>query len=301
MNCRKTQKQTQSQLLFHLPTVQLIGVQKAGTSALADWLFDEGGYCRPKVFDNEPWYYSKETHFFDIDSRYNHGVSFYAKRFLNSGPRNMDATLDTLLFADRVRAIYDAAGGNQAIELKILVILREPVSRELSLYNHLAYDCRNLSSAERNDWHNQVLKNDGTIMSFDEFVDTVSIPGLKRVSGPGRSSRHGLYAKHLNNWFQLFGREQILILSYSELLKNAPKIQERVRMFLGHAIPGSICQSNSNDSRDKIKAPSSRAARSLLSIFGPENEKLYQLLRDKRGPPMEQRPYPEFESYSSNG
>lgn len=40
-----------------LPNSQLIGAQKAGTSAVADWLFKntDGGKCnRPIVFEDEP-------------------------------------------------------------------------------------------------------------------------------------------------------------------------------------------------------------------------------------------------------
>ena len=106
-----------------LPSVQLIGAQKAGTSAIADWLFEQGGFQRPRVFQGEPRYYSKEVHFFDIDSRFHQGLEFYAKRF-QPPPQNpkavsgqadeyfqkktnsivptrmMDATPDTLQFAN---------------------------------------------------------------------------------------------------------------------------------------------------------------------------------------------------------
>ena len=92
--------------MIQLPSVQLIGAQKAGTSAVADWLFGEGGFCRPRVFEDEPHYYSKEVHFFDSERRYNQGVQFYAKRFCFDAEKMggeeehlaMDATPDTLAF-----------------------------------------------------------------------------------------------------------------------------------------------------------------------------------------------------------
>jgi len=58
------------QQVIRLPTVLMIGAQKSATSAIADWLFEEGEYCRPQVFADEPWYYSKEVHFFDSEWRY---------------------------------------------------------------------------------------------------------------------------------------------------------------------------------------------------------------------------------------
>lgn len=281
--------------IVQMPRALLIGAQKAGTSAVADWLFDHGGYCRPKVFDGEPDFYSKEVHFFDIDSRYCKGLKFYSKRF--DGCDGLDATPDTLQFAERVHSCYAAAGGNQSRLVKIMVILREPILRELSLYNHLAYDCRYLPVKERTTWQEQVLNDDGTIMTFDEFVAKVSIPGLAAKSDVGRSSRHGLYASYLKSWFELFDRSQILVLSYQELEENPRKLQERIQKFLNRKIPGELARANSNDSAQKVRSPSQKALDSLEQVFAAENEKLYSLLDSNPGPSMEDRPFPRF----SNG
>ena len=97
-----------------LPVVQIIGAQKAGTSAIADWLFESGGFSRPLVFDGEPFYYSKEVHFFDDGARFHQGVDFYAKRF--KGGRTMDATPDTLPSAKRVLDTYEAAGQAHSVK-----------------------------------------------------------------------------------------------------------------------------------------------------------------------------------------
>lgn len=280
--------------MVHLPTVQLIGAQKAGTSAIADWLFQDGGFCRPKVFDGEPWYYGKEVHFFDLYERYRRGVGFYAQRFPQDGSLTLDATPDSLPFPNRVFSTYKAAGNDSVNTLKIIVVLRDPLMRELSLYNHLAFDCRNLDASERNEWHDQVLQNGREIMSFDQFVVERSIPALHQDSGPGQSTRHSLYGKHLSAWFELFDRRQILVLSYEELNRDPRKIQERIQQFLGFPIPGEIKHANSNDSPMKVRTPTGRAKNALLSAFSEANEMLYRLLDSKQGPPMEERPFPRF-------
>ncbi|KAL7465911.1 hypothetical protein ACHAXS_006214 [Conticribra weissflogii] len=283
--------------MIWLPTVQLIGAQKAGTSAIADWLF-EGGFTRPALFKGDPWYYSKEVHFFDLWHRYRNGPEFYAARFpQDNSSLSMDATPDTLQFANRVYDTYKSAGSDQLTRVKIIVILREPVSRELSLYNHLSFDCRNLDKSERNEWHDQVLAANDRILSFDEFVSERSIPALRSDTGPGQSTRHGFYAKHLKNWFELFDRNQILVLSYQELQRDPKKIEERIEQFLGLHIPGHIKWANSNESDQKLTQPSERARSALQSIFSFENEKLYSLLESNPGPPMEERPFPRFDVY----
>lgn len=274
-----------------LPDVQLIGAQKAGTSALADWIFDHGGFGRPHVFGSEPWYYSKEVHFFDIDSRYAKGLAFYAKRFEHH-TMTMDATPDTLAFAERVRSIYDAAG--QAESVKIIVILREPVSRELSLFNHLAHDWRTLSDSEKTGWNRQIIKSNGSLMSFEDFVTCVSVPAFADENGPGRSTRHSMYAFHLRKWFALFDRRQILVLSYQELEDHPGSLQARVRAFLGKDIPGELKHANSNDNPQKLREPSPPAKHALSKILDPLNDELYSLLESHPRPPMEQNPFPRF-------
>ncbi len=294
--------------LFQLPSVQLIGAQKAGTSSIAKWLF-EGGFRRPRVFDGEPWYYRKETHFFDIDWNFNRGIDFYARRFrvdetaadgsANAGDDApiLDATPDTLAFAQRVYEVYQSVG--RAATVKIIVILRDPIPRELSLYNHLAHNCQCLDSSQLSSWDKQVMKPDGsTVMSFDEFVRDVTLPALAtdelEDGGLGRSSRYGLYASHLQRWFELFERSQILVLSYFELCENPEKLQERIQNFLGRKIPGNLRRENGNDYPQKVLVPSREARQSLESFMKPHNERLYQLLEARSGPPMEQTPFPRF-------
>jgi hypothetical protein len=290
----------ESQKTMELPCVQLIGAQKSGTSSIADWLF-EGGFRRPRVIGTEPWYYNKEVHFFDMDHRFNRGLDFYAERFRNVRDENsdampmMDATPDTLQFAERVRSIYDEAGIDQANNLKILVILREPVTRELSLYNHLVHDYKTLKASERTSWNDQVINADGSIMSFDEFVKVVSLPALRNDIDFGRSTRHGLYAKHLKKWFEVFDRKQILVLSFDELRKNPQKLQDRIQSFLGCHIPGELQHANSNDHSFKLAVPSDAAKAALQTIFADHNNELYELLEAYPGPLMEEKPFPKLE------
>lgn len=282
-------------MIRQLPAVQLIGAQKAGTSAIADWLFDHGGFQRPIVMDGEPWYYSKEVHFFDLEARYQQGIDFYAQRFVNNS-RTLDATPDTLPFAERVRSVYEQAGGDQVDTVKFIVILRDPIARELSLYNHLAFDCRNLEHWDMTEWHHQVLnKSDSSILSFDEFVRRQSIPALQRSTGPGQSTRHSLYALHLRKWFDCFDRQQILILSYDELCSNPKQLKERIQTFLGYPLSDTALQkSNANESIFKVKLPTPKAKEALQSVFAAQNEALYRLLESCPGPPMEERPFPRF-------
>ena len=283
---------------YPLPSVLLIGVQKSGTTALSHWLFN-GGYRKSRVFLGEPDYYEKEPNFFDNPKSFQKGIKFYAHRFQTdagefAGPA-LDATPGTFQYPERVRETYLKAGGNQAENVKMIVLLRDPVAREVSLYNHVANDY--LTNAEPlNPWYKPIGQKDGSIMSFDKFVDTVSIPTLigKDSCALCPSSKNNMYASYLEKWFNLFSRQQILVVSYEELKRNEKAVRQRIIMFLGRNIPGTIKMKNVKRNKQKLEEPSSEAREKLLRMLKPHNEKLYRLLDERPGPPMEQRPFPRF-------
>jgi hypothetical protein len=148
----------------------LIGAQKAGTTAIAKWLF-ENGVCRPEVFKGELYYSKKEVQFFDQKHRYEQGLEFYAKRFQHckSSTFATDATPNTPSFPEHMETVYRAAGGDHLKNVKVIVMLREPISRELSLYNHKVYE--SLPTKNQTQWYSDVSNEDGSVMRFE--LDTL--------------------------------------------------------------------------------------------------------------------------------
>ena len=67
--------------------------------------------------------------------------------------------------------MYRAAGGDRIKDLKIIVVLREPVSCELSLYNHKVYEYS--KTRDQSQWYSNVSREDGSVMSFDEYTGVV--------------------------------------------------------------------------------------------------------------------------------
>ena len=281
-------KNSTQEKIHQLPSVLLIGAQKSWTSAIAGWLF-RGGLRRPRVFAGEPKYFLKEVHFFDIHDRFEKGVEFYGNRFKDVSGSALDATPDTFQHADRVKSIYESAGGNQSETVKLIVILRDPVARELSMYNHMSFEYRKARPPQPTEWYYEVARKDGSILSFDEFVETVTM----RTLNVGNCD--GLYAMHLQKWFHHFSRQQILVLSYDEFSRDEQKVRERIQGFLGYTIPGRIKMENEQENPQKVRRPSAKIREKLRNIFTPQNEELYQLLDDMPGPPMEERPFPRFD------
>jgi len=261
-----------------LPNVLLVGGQKSGTSALAEWLFRARGLCRPRIFSGEPAHFAKEAHFFDRRDRYEEGTNFWAARFEHCRVRDakaegdggtntsrnlvMDATPNYLPFAERVREAYDRIGLDLAEKLKVLVVLRDPVKRELSLYNHKVGLYRSADTEQEPFWRDAVDwaevegggrsangkgNGDGTLLSFEEYSERTTLRRYERrnegkvqnnkpscyMPNYSRMGCYGFYALHLMYWMKHFRHDQILILSHAELLRDTGSFVSRIDSFLG--------------------------------------------------------------------
>ena len=258
----------------------------------------------------------------------------------------MDATPGTQMFPDRVATIFQPSSpslsmndiskyrddndnnnnnnegflddhhGGTGDRLKIIFIVREPISRELSWYNH-----KKRESFLKNPPHyvHDVLHDDGiTLKTFDEYVESVVIPDIeiytKKKKNMVKNNRNnnnkheqplrpnrGLYAYYLKLWYKFFHPKQILVLSYDEMRVNPENFQRRVNQFLNTTFEetGRFEEANTQESKHKTKLPSCYIQEKLQALFGPENEGLYELLDDNSpihgGPWMQQRPFPRFQ------
>jgi len=256
-------------------------------------LLHENGVCRAQIFPGEPNYFEKEVHFFDTPNRYNEGIEFYAKRFEKCAPQKkqfiLDATPDYLNIAYRVHEIYtDKKAQNSAINnLKLICILREPISRELSWYNH---KLSVVLEGKDDEYAYDIVHENSTIKTFDEYSN-----GLAQKMKGTHPGSYSVYVAHLKEWVKWFDRKNLLILSYDELVQEPSMVIQRIEKFLGTKLTGSLPQANSQENPQKVKVVSSHAKEVLGSAFRDKNEELYRFIHDHPGPPMEQNPFPRFE------
>jgi len=268
-----------------LPNVLFLGAQKSGSSSISRWLFD-GGVCHARTFPEEPEYFAKEAHFFDKDDRFAQGVEFYARRFqhcIDSGNTEfiMDATPDYLTYPERIHHVYSNATGanyDALSNLKLIVVLREPISRELSLCNH------------------KIANRAGDPITFEKHADSV----VREIPNP-RWASTGKYVDHLKKFVSFLPRrrEQLLVLSYDEMKSDPEMVQWRIHEFLGRKfVPtgSGLPKLNTLDNPNKLKEVSLLARQMLAPLFRDKNEELYEFLETYRGPWMEQRPFPRFDT-----
>ena len=278
-----------------IPNILIAGAQKAGTSWTYHYLQPHEHICTPKFFGSTyPDSSLKEVHFFDHYKRYQKGLSFYQSRWTHCHSRFlMDSTPNYMAHPERIRKVYDEQG--TAAQLKIIFVLREPVSREISSYNfqrdllvqhkETAYERRDLlrfGTIRR--------RRNSNVRTFEEYIQF-------RYHRLGLQAYElSLYGSLLERWFQLFDRKQILVLSFDELRTNATSFAQRVTQFLQIDTPLALPTGQESNKSKKWADPPCAAQKPLADVFEPWNEKLYDLLQQNPGPEMEQRPFPKFQN-----
>ena len=192
------------------PEALVIGAPKCGTTSLMAYLG-----AHPQVW-TQP---RKELHFFD--NRWHWGPQWYAEQFpprRPGGPRvRMEGTPDYLqhrVIAERVRQTLP--------DVRLIVVLREPVERALSWYHHQRRWGGLMGSAE-------------TVIAR-ELEEINALPAAERRSLGWRAPNclaGSLYDEQLLSWRQHFSKGTMLFLHFEDLRRNPGQTTRRALAFLG--------------------------------------------------------------------
>jgi hypothetical protein len=241
------------------PTFLLLGAQKAGTTALFNYLCGCRAFAPPERF---------ELHYFDTE--FWRGFRWYLTHFPRKDPDRPDAITGEkspyYLFHPqapvRVRATLP--------DCRFLVLLRDPVARTYSHFRH---------SQEQ---------GFESVASFEEALDLEEerLAGeAERLSDPGyRSFAHqhfsyltrSVYADQLERWFESFPRSRFLVLQSERLFGEPDGALQEVSRFLGlGADRPPAFEARNVGSYSPL--PGHLDGR-LREFFQPHNERLFDLL-----------------------
>jgi len=210
----------------NLPSFIIIGAQKAGTTSLYNDITQH-----PKIFRAK----DKEPSYFNVF--YDKGLDWYKSFFKNRKPTKVPdirngGIMDPLRYGSRDQITGEATPLYLTDEVqtrikdliphvKIIALLRDPIKRAWSGYQHNRYY---RPKSENRDFL--------TAVSW-ELPDTY-LEEKKNFKGrkfPYLST--GLYAEHLKRWYQVFDKEQILVIDSERYFKNRLKCCHLVLEFLG--------------------------------------------------------------------
>lgn len=245
------------------PAVLIIGAQKAGTTSLFNYLVQHPDVLPP---------IAKEVHYFDL--RYNRGARWYQgcfpyRRRLRRGAVTLDATPYYLFHPLVPRRVAELLP-----TVKLIVLLRNPVDRAFSHYQHEVRGGREpLPLAEAFEREPERLAGEEDRLRRD--------PAYYSVNHHRHSYlRRGHYAEQLDRWVEQFPRSQLMVIQSERLFREPAEVTASVHQFLGlepHRLeryetflPGSY----------KSGLPPELRSR-LATYFEPHNRELYRWLGEE--------------------
>jgi hypothetical protein len=238
-----------------LPNFLILGAQKTGTTALYAYLRWHPEITGPSF---------KEVSFFD--RHYAHGERWYRAHF-PAGRRPLvgEASPGYLLHPlapERVARMLP--------EARLVAILRNPVDRAFSHYQHeVSLGREPLSFEEAIAQEEERMRGEFERMLADESYFSHAWWNYTYVA-------RGLYAEQLERWFATFRGEQLLVLLTDELAQDPAGTYGRVLEFLG-AKPHALASYPRIFEREYEQMPVATRA-GLESTFEEPNRRLQTLL-----------------------
>lgn len=200
---------------------------------MASLLFRNIGIC------NSP---NKASHFFDSDEIWMQGMSYYRNAYsaCADGLLKVDATpiFGIGKSLERFQQTFDAT---KIKSVKFILILREPVAREFSLYQHHIRECKeylnNPGSVKSVDFatsscHSVIL---GGYIANKSLAEFSAVSFREYVTAGNVHKRSSDYAYQLKRWLGVIDRSQLFIVNLRTLIENATDTMNRLQSFLGLA------------------------------------------------------------------
>ncbi len=243
-----------------LPDFLVIGVMKGGTTSFFNYLARHPQICPP---------FRKEIKFFDI--HYVQGLGWYRAHFpmrfkMKSGMLTGEATPYYIFHPsapNRISKVLPKA--------RLITLLRNPVDRSYSHYNHMVRVGREPLSFED---------------AIEREADRIGGEEAKIRADPRYSTyqhlhysylARGRYIEQLKKWFAIFPRDQMLILASEELYASPAASYRKATEFLGL---GDWLPDDFKAYKQGVyeEMPSS-TRRHLIEYFRPYNRELYGYLK----------------------
>jgi hypothetical protein len=245
-----------------LPDFLVIGVMKGGTTSFFNYLAKHPQIHPP---------FRKEIKFFDI--HYLQGLGWYRAHF----PARFKMKAGTITGEATPYYIFHPTAPNRIAEVlpnvKLIALLRNPVDRAYSHYNHMTRVGREPLSFEE-----AIAKEAERLGGEEEKI--IADPRYSTFKHLHYSYlARGRYIEQLEKWFALFPREQLLILASEEIYTSPVTAYRKATKFLGVSdwAPSDFKAYKQGVYEDMPEETRKR----LIEYYRPYNQKLYDYLNRK--------------------
>ncbi|HKH87838.1 MAG TPA: sulfotransferase domain-containing protein [Acidimicrobiales bacterium] len=237
-----------------MPAFIILGAQRAGTTSLYRWLC-----AHPDVMP--AW--QKEIHYFDVE--YRRGMSWYQSYF--PFPRAGKITGEASPYMLPHAPSAERAKRDLPESTKFIIQLREPVERAIS-----HYFLERRIGLEPETFERAIALEPERLKGSEARV----AKGLFDYNHRHYSyTRRGEYAPQVRRWFDVIGRDRILVLE-SERLQSDPVVCASVLEWLGLS-PNPTPLPSLNAAR-RTDGTDQGVIEQLAEHFKPFNEELFELL-----------------------
>ena len=222
----------------------IIGVQKGGTTSMIHHL----------NLNNDIYVHHKEIHFFD---RGNGDIELYNKHFENTNKKiKGEKTPAYIYLRPAIDRIY-----NYNPNIKLIIVLREPIQRCYSQYN---------MNRNRNYYHPSYSLLKVLTYDMDVKLEDIQNNGFYLL-------QRGFYIDQIEYILTKFPRENIYIGISEEFLKDKTKYNE-IEKFLGVRENRNIMFNPNIHKGNYDSKLTERELNYLYKIYKPYNERLYKFL-----------------------
>jgi hypothetical protein len=241
-----------------LPDFLVLGAQKAGTTALYAYLRRHPQVTGPS------W---KEVSFFD--RHWARGESWYRGNF-----PNLARTRGKLVGEASPSYVFHPLAPRRVKELvpnaRLIALVRNPVDRALSHYNHeVALGREPLSFEDALDAEDERLRGEAERMTADPRY-------FSREWWGHTYKARGRYAEQLEHWLAVFPREQLLVVSSDDLGAEPERTHAQVLEFL--RAPAHRLDSYPRVYERQYDPMRPETREQLAAEFEEPNRRLYELL-----------------------
>jgi len=248
-----------------LPDFFGIGAGRTGTTSLYYYL-DQHPSLSKSAYD--------ELGFFDVN--FHLGLHWYRSlfpsiftKFRIKSKTNFFMTYDITPFyirrpwvARRMKKLFP--------ESKLIIILRNPVDRTYSHYylSTKSGETRTFEEVIEEDMNDI---SEWSIDSKDDYYFATQVENSKLA--------RGFYVEQLLVWFELFSKNQILIISSEEFASNTKNVMNDIFQFLN--LPEYEIPNIEKVNVSKYSKMNPETRKILIEFFKPYNEQLYKFLNRK--------------------